>query len=271
MLNGPSQICIHFLGSRMFGERNPYIPTTFVKAHTDIIPDKMKLYSWEGRVWDVDIQRVRTGGLTQCPVQCLPYHPPSPPPPADPKPAASALRHVSEDTSMSSTFMILDREDETIEPSVYQSSATGLAVEDVDGTQNSLSEELKFRHAPDQKKFRVIKRPRSGSIGGFNSLRIPTVFVRRNINYLEQPSQCVLKITFVSEIECSLTWGKRGYPYEVCINELWSQLEKSFRFVKGMYLEFLIAEPNGEEGGIVLQLIVFNSDGTVCQPNVHRI
>ncbi|KAM7251202.1 hypothetical protein ACFE04_023085 [Oxalis oulophora] len=270
----------------------------------------MKLYSWEGRVWDVDIQRVRTGGLvfggrgwlalhnfynikmgyiavfdfmnridearfflfdqTQCPVQCLPYHPPSPP-----KPAASVERNDSEDTSMSSGFKIVrkevDIETESGQPSVYKSPPTSFVEGGVDGTAYSLSEQLSFRHASADKKFCVVKRPRSGSIAGLNSLRISTVFVRRNIKFREQPSQCVLKIQFVGEIECRLTWGKRGYPDEVCINEFWSHLEKSFRFVKGMYLEFLIAEPSGDEGGLVLEVMVFNSDGTVCQPNVHRV
>ncbi|KAM7260635.1 hypothetical protein ACFE04_011308 [Oxalis oulophora] len=299
MLSGPSQICIHFLGSRMFGERNPlsinYIPITFIRAHRDNIPEKIKLYSWEGRVWDVDIVRVRTGGLvfggprwlalynfynikmgnidvfdfmnridearfflfdqTQCPIHCLPYHPPSPPP-TDPSPTTSAFPQASMDMSFSSPFMIIYRwlndlslkrccmlnesaYHATGEPNVVQSPAGSLVAGDDDAGAYSLSEQLSFRFAADDKKFRVLKRPKSGSIACFNSLRIPTVFVRRNINYLQQPSHCVLKIPFVGQIVSVLTWGKR--------------------------------EPSSDEGGIVLEVMVFNSDRTLCQPNVHGV
>ncbi|KAM7261754.1 hypothetical protein ACFE04_020831 [Oxalis oulophora] len=194
MLSEPSQICIHFLGSRLFGERNPisvdYIPIRFIRAHRDIIPDKIKLHSWEGRVWDVDIERVRTCGLvfggsgwlalfnfynikmgyivvfdftnrideakfflfdqTQCPVPCLPYHPPSPQS-ADPSP--QVLAHPQDSTSASP------------HP----------------------------QHSVDM------------SISGM---------VKVNV------------IPFVGQIGSGLTLGKRGYPDEVCINEFWPHLEK---------------------------------------------
>ncbi|KAM7263329.1 hypothetical protein ACFE04_001012 [Oxalis oulophora] len=234
----------------------------------DIIPEKIMLYSWEGRVWDVDIERVRTGGFVfgghSVPRTLFVLSPP----PADPSPPASALPQDSVDMSISSPFMIVDGNGE---PSVVQSPTGSLGAGDNDIGAYSLSEQLSFRLASDEKKFRVLKRPRSGSIAGFNSLQIPTVFVRRNINYLQQPSHCVLKIPFVGEIVSGLTWGKRGYPDEVCINELWPHLQKLFRFVKGVYMEFLIVEPSSDDGGIVLQVMVFNSNGTLCQPNVHVV
>ncbi|KAM7278116.1 hypothetical protein ACFE04_005250 [Oxalis oulophora] len=228
MLSEPSQICINFLGSRLFGELNPQ-------------------HSWEGRVWKVDIEKVRTRGLTRCPVQCLPYHPPSAPPP-DSSPQISALppdstrasphpqHSLDTSTSDSGTFFIIDGDSETDldteEPSVEQSPTGNLRAGDEDAGAYSFSQQLSFRLASDDKKFRVLRRPKSGSISDFNSLRIPTEFVRRNIKYLEQPSHCLLKIPSAGQIESGLTWGKRGYPDEVCINEFWTHLEKSFRFVK---------------------------------------
>ncbi|KAM7256577.1 hypothetical protein ACFE04_012318 [Oxalis oulophora] len=264
MLTEPSQICIHFLSSRLFGERNPYIPTRFILAHRDIIPEKIQLHSWEGRVWEVDIQKVRTGGLTQCPVQCLPYHPPSPPSP-DRGPEITAIRpdttrespHPQHSTDSSSsdygTFIIIDEGSKT------------------DVGAYSVSQQLSFRAASNDKKFRVLRRPKSGSIAGFNSLRIPTQFVRRNIKYLQRPSHCLLKIPYVGQIESGLTWGKRGYPDEVCINEFWTHLEKSFRVVKGVYLEILIEETGNDDSGIVLQVMAFNANGTLCQPKVGGV
>ncbi|KAM7262244.1 hypothetical protein ACFE04_021321 [Oxalis oulophora] len=184
---------------------------------------------------------------TQCPVPCLLYHPPSPQladlspqvsaHPQDSTPASPHPQH-SVDMSISGTLLIMDGESE--------SDAGGY----------SFSQQLSFRLASDDKKFCIVKRPRNGSIVGFNSLRIPTVFVRRNIKYLEQPSRCVLKIPFVGQIESGLTW-----PH----------LEKSFRFLMGVYLEFLIEETDSDDGGIIFQVMVFNSNGTLCQPNVRGL
>ncbi|KAM7250558.1 hypothetical protein ACFE04_022441 [Oxalis oulophora] len=286
MLSEPSQICIHFLSSRLFGERNPYIPTRFIRAHRDIIPEKIQLHSWEGRVWEVDIQKVRTGGLTQCPVQCLAYHPPSAPSP-DRSPEISVLptdrtqasphphHNLDKSTSDSGTFLILDGGSETDsereEPSVEQSLAGKLRAGDEDVAAYSFSQQSSFRLASNDKKFRVLRRPKSGSIAGYNSLHIPTEFVRRNIKYLQQPSHCLLKIPYVGQIESGLTWGKRGYPDEVCINDFWTHLEKSFRVVKGVYLELLIEDTCSDDSGIVLQVMAFNANGTLCQPNVGGV
>ncbi|KAM7263939.1 hypothetical protein ACFE04_001622 [Oxalis oulophora] len=181
----------------------------------------------------------------------------------------------SVDMSISGTLLIIDGESEadfeTEEPNVEQSPAGNLVAGDEDAGGYSFSQQLSFRLASDEKKFRVLKRPRSGSIAGFNSLGISTVFVRRNMKYLEQPSRCVVKISFVGQIESGLTWGKRGYPDEVCINKFRPHLEKSFRFVKGVYLEFLIKETDSDDGGIVLQVMVFKSNGTLLQPNVRGV
>ncbi|KAM7262039.1 hypothetical protein ACFE04_021116 [Oxalis oulophora] len=204
---------------------------------------------------------------TQCPVQCLPYHPPSPPP-ADPSPQVSALpRHIttasphpqhSPDTSIEETLYIIDGDTsdtdlETAETNVQQSPAGNL-------------------RAKDEGLHPMTRSFVSSKGEGLVALqRIPTTFVRRNIKYSEQPSHCVLKIPFVGEIESRLTWGKRGYADEVCINEFWPQLEQSFRFVKDVYLEILIEERGRDDDGIVLQVMVFNANGTLCQPNVRGV
>ncbi|KAM7275357.1 hypothetical protein ACFE04_017223 [Oxalis oulophora] len=286
MLRNPSKICIHFLGSRLVGEKNPYIPRRFVEAHQDIInvPQKVKLHAREGRVWDVQIELARSGGLvfggpgwmelfkfynikmgyivvfdfingideasfllfdhTNIPVDCLPFSPPPPPPVAHDR---TVIGYPSSGLSPTTSFD---------------------AVEE-DGGAYPLSQQLRFRLASEDKKFRVSKRPRTGSIAGFKSLRIPIGFVRRNFSQDVKPSQCVLKIPRVGSIVSGLTWGKRGYS-EVCIDEFWFWLEKAFRFVNGLYLEVLIEEPMNDDGETVFEVMVFRSDGTVCEPNVQE-
>ncbi|KAM7264557.1 hypothetical protein ACFE04_002240 [Oxalis oulophora] len=288
MLSHPSQICVYFLGSRLVGEKNPYISRRFVEAHKDIInvPQKVKLYAREGRVWDVQIELSRSGGLvfdgpgwmelfkfynikmgsidvsdfinginearfllfdhTNIPVDCLPFSPPSAPPLAQNSPPQA---EDSDDMSISNEGFII------IEDSV----ANGMSTEIM----------LRFKLASEEKKFRVSKRPKTGNIAGYKSLRIPTAFVRRNMNHDVKSSQCVLKIPRVGRVVSGLTWGKRGYS-EVCIDDFWCFLEKAFRFVKGLYFEIMIEEPRNDHGETVFEVMVFKSDGTVCEPNVHE-
>ncbi|KAM7251284.1 hypothetical protein ACFE04_023167 [Oxalis oulophora] len=272
MLSEPSQICIHFLSSRLFGERKPYIPTRFIRAHRDIIPEKIQLHSWEGRVWEVDIQKFELE--TQCPVQCLAYHPPSAPSPdrspeisvlpTDRTQASPHLHHsLDKSTSDSGTFLILDGGSETDsereEPSVEQSPAGKLrAGDEVNSRASGLHPKTRSFVSCEGRKVVALQ-------------RIPYEFVRRNIKYLQQPSHCLLKIPYVGQIESGLTWGKRGYLDEVCINDFWTHLEKSFRVVKGVYLELLIEDTCSDDSGIILQVMAFNANGTLCQPNVGGV
>ncbi|KAM7270245.1 hypothetical protein ACFE04_029459 [Oxalis oulophora] len=290
MLRHQSKICIHFLGSRLVGEKNPYIPRRFVEAHQDIInvPQKVKLYVREGRVWDVQIELARSGGLvfggpgwiefykfynikmgyivvfdfingiheasfllfyhTNIPVDCLPLSPPSAPPLAQDSPPKTEDSHYM--SILDEGFMII--KDSVSNgpaigvPSGGLSPTTSFDAGEEDGGAYPLSQQLRFRLASEDKKFRVSKRPRTGSIAGFKSL-----------------------IPRVGRIISGLTWGKRGYS-EVCIDEFWFWLEKAFRFVNGLYLEILIEEPSNDHGETVFEVMVFRSDGTVCEPNVQE-
>ncbi|KAM7261846.1 hypothetical protein ACFE04_020923 [Oxalis oulophora] len=169
---------------------------------------------------------------TQCPVDCLPYYPPSPPL-AQHSPPGSSLAQHSVDMSISETILIIDDFGDNVTKPV-----TG---------------ELSVGHSPtgsldagdDDKKFRVLKRAKSDSIAAFNSLQITTAFVRRNMNYHVKPSQCVMKTPIVGQIN-------------------------AFRFFKGVYLDFLIEEPSSDDGELVLEVMVFKSDDTLCHPNVHE-
>ncbi|KAM7272117.1 hypothetical protein ACFE04_031331 [Oxalis oulophora] len=316
MFNHPSQFSVHFLGSRLYGGKNSYIPHRFVEAHKDIInvPQKVKLYAREGRVWDIEIELARSGGLvfgglvwvelfefynikmgyiavfdfmnmidearmylcddTHCPVDCLPYNPPSPPPPlALPIPTGEEYSLEISISGSDRSLIIIDdyvsnvTEHVTGDYSVSHSPTTNL---DADDTPYSFSGQLRFRLASEEKKFRVLKRPRTSSIGGSNSLRIPTAFVRKNMIYNVKPSHCVIKIPKVGSITSRLTWGKCGYNHEVCIDEFWSRLEKAFLFVHGLYLEFLIDErSDDDEDEPVFEVMVFKADDTLCEPNVH--
>ncbi|KAM7266135.1 hypothetical protein ACFE04_019519 [Oxalis oulophora] len=280
MLRHPSKICIHFLGSRLVGEKNPYIPRRFVEAHQDIInvSQKVKLHAREGRVWDVQIELARSSGLafggpgwmelfkfynikmgyiavfdfingideasfllfdhTNIPVDCLPFSPPPPPPVAHdsaPQTEDSHFMSMSDDG-----FIIFEDSfaDGTVigYPSGGLSPTTSFDAVEEDGGAYPLSQQLRFRLASEDKKFRVSKRPRTGSIAGFKSLRIPIGFVRRNFSQDVKPSQCVWKIPRVGSV--------------------------AFRFVNGLYLEVLIEEPMNDDGETVFEVMVFRSDGT---------
>ncbi|KAM7262171.1 hypothetical protein ACFE04_021248 [Oxalis oulophora] len=222
----------------------------------------------------IDEARMYLFDDTHCPVDCLPYNPPSPPPPL------ALLGPTREEYSLEMSILDSDRsliiiddyvsdvtEPVSGEPSVSHSPTTNL---DADSAPYSFSSQLRFRLASEEKKFRVFKRPKTGSIAGSNSLRIPTAFVRKNMNYNVKPSHCVIKIPKVGSIISRLTWGKRGYNHEVCIDEFWCCLEKAFRFVHGLYLEFLIDERSEDVNDEpVFEVMVFKSDGTLCEPNVH--
>ncbi|KAM7263680.1 hypothetical protein ACFE04_001363 [Oxalis oulophora] len=297
MLNHPSQICVHFLGSRLVGEKNPYIPHRFVEAHKDIIniPQKVKLYDREGRVWDVQIELARSGGLvfggpgwmvlfkfynikmgyivvfdfingidearfllfdhTNIPVDCLQFSLPPTPPLAQNSPPET---EDSDDMSISDeSFMIIEDSvangTVTRVPSGGLSLTTSLDAGDEDGGAYPLSQRLRFRLVSVEKKFRVSKRPRTGNIAGFKSLIC--IFIHL--------------IPRVGRIVSGLTWGKRGYS-EVCIDDFWCCLEKAFRFLKGLYLEILIEESRNDHGETIFEVMVFKSDGTICELNVHQ-
>ncbi|KAM7262032.1 hypothetical protein ACFE04_021109 [Oxalis oulophora] len=199
-------------------------------------------------------------------VDCLPFSPPSPPPLARDSPPETEDSHYM---SISDEGFMMIEDPVANVPSGGLSPTTSFDAGAEDGGAYPLSQQLRFRLASEDKKLRVSKRPRSGSIAGFMSLRIPTAFVRRNMNEDVKPSQCVLKIPRVGRVVSGLTWGKRGYS-EVCIDEFWFWLEKAFRFVNGFYLEILIEEPSNDHGEIIFEVMVFRSDDTVCEPNVQE-
>ncbi|KAM7274460.1 hypothetical protein ACFE04_016326 [Oxalis oulophora] len=308
MFNHPTQFSVHFLASRLYGGKYPYIPRRFVEAHKDIInvPQKVKLHAREGRV----IELARSGGLvfggpvwvelfefynikmgyialfdfmntidearlylfddTHCPEDCLPYNPPSPP--LNSLGTEYSLGTSSSDSDHS--LIIIDDydSDEPVsgEPSVRHTPTTNLDAGNEGEYLTSLLLYVEQFIFTTDMKFRVFKRPKSGSMGGSNSLRIPTVFVRKNMNYEVRPSHCVIKIPKVGSINSGLTWGKRGYSHEVCIDEFWCCLERAFRFVHGMHLEFLIHEQSDDdEDDPVFEVMVFKKDGTLSKPSVH--
>ncbi|KAM7280889.1 hypothetical protein ACFE04_008023 [Oxalis oulophora] len=201
MLSHLSQICVHFLGSRLFGEKNP-----------------VKLYVREGRVGDVQVEPARTGGLV--------FGGPA---------LMELFKFYNIKIGYIAVFDFINGIDEAKpvigELSIGHSLTSSLDAGDKDGDAYSLSQQLRFRLASEDKKFRVLIRLRTDSIPGFNSLRIPTVFVRRNMNYDVKPSRYVMKIPNSGRI--------------------------------GFYLEFLIEEASNDDGELVLEVTVFKSDGTL--------